>query len=71
MVRIRPPESGPGQHDTGVFPAVGAPDTIVVDRDGSETRYDHMCVVGDHTDSSTVALSIVSVFFCVVCLSVR
>lgn len=47
VVRVRPPEAGPGRHDAGVavFPAVGGADTIIVDRDGGasdggeRTRY--------------------------------
>eukprot|EP00904_Undaria_pinnatifida_P013715 jgi/Undpi1/9474/HiC_scaffold_27.g11930.m1 len=39
VVRVRPPESGPAnKHVIGVFPAIGAHDTIIVDRDGSEAR---------------------------------
>ena len=44
VVRVRPPESGlANKHVVGVFPAIGAHDTIIVDRDGSEARW-ALCV---------------------------
>lgn len=42
VVRVRSPEGGLAAgvgKNIGVFPAVGGPDTIIVDRDGSEARY--------------------------------